>query len=354
MQSIRATALAGLALLILLSFPVCALAQANAAGAISEWETLRPAGEEFEIQMPKNSTSEVGKEPYHKMTLTTRLYLSDHPSGAVFAVASMSGIKANQALYSEGERINSYVDAFRHWFPVKLRGKDAIGKISLVGPRELNGHTGRNYNLVIGDLSGSLQVFATRKRFYAVVFLTKKKDLVTKERFLSSFVLPEKRNEPATTVAADTEQKPNEAEPAVANPEGQKREVRAAGSEGSTDVPEAKPADAKPNEGAAAGTTANGQGRRPISGGILNGKAISLPPPVYPAEARAAHVTGTVNVQITIDEYGGVVAARAVSGHPLLQAAAVNAALQALFSPTFLMGEAVKVTGVLVYNFVAQ
>jgi hypothetical protein len=43
-----------------------------------------------------------------------------------------------------------------------------------------------------------------------------------------------------------------------------------------------------------------------------------------------------------------------VSGHPLLQAASVNAAMQARFAPTFLMGEAVKVTGVLVYTFVVQ
>jgi hypothetical protein len=38
----------------------------------------------------------------------------------------------------------------------------------------------------------------------------------------------------------------------------------------------------------------------------------------------------------------------------LLQAASVTAAMQARFASTFLMGEAVKVTGVLVYNFVVQ
>ena len=348
MQSIRAAALAGLALLVLNALPREARAQANAAGAIAEWETLRPAGEEFEILMPKNSTADVTKEPYHKMTLTTRLYLSDHPSGAVFAVTSMSGIKANPALYSEGERINSYVDAFRRWFPVRLRGKDAIGKISLVGPKELNGHAGRNYNFVIGELSGSLEVFATRKRFYAVVFLTKKKDLVTKERFLSSFVLPDKQNEPPT-VAAEATEKPTPSETPAATAEGQKREAPAPGSEGSTE-PEAKPGQARANES----TAPADQARRPISGGVLNGRAISLPFPTYPPEARAARVSGTVTVQITIDEYGGVLAARAVAGHPLLQPAAVSAAMQARFSPTFLMGEAVKVTGVLVYNFVAQ
>jgi protein TonB len=94
--------------------------------------------------------------------------------------------------------------------------------------------------------------------------------------------------------------------------------------------------------------------RAPISGGVLNGKAISLPKPAYPQIARAAHAAGTVVVQVLIDENGNVVSARAVSGHPLLQAVAVGAARQARFSPTKLSGQPVKVTGVIQYNFVAQ
>jgi protein TonB len=94
--------------------------------------------------------------------------------------------------------------------------------------------------------------------------------------------------------------------------------------------------------------------RAPISGGVLNGKAISLPKPAYPPIARAAHAAGTVVVQVTIDENGNVIAAHAVSGHPLLQSAAVGAARQARFSPTKLSGQPVKVTGVIQYNFVAQ
>jgi periplasmic protein TonB len=94
--------------------------------------------------------------------------------------------------------------------------------------------------------------------------------------------------------------------------------------------------------------------RAPISGGVLNGKAISLPKPPYPQIARAAHASGTVVVQVLIDENGSVVSAHAVSGHPLLQAVAVQAARQARFSPTKLSGQPVKVTGVIQYNFVAQ
>jgi protein TonB len=94
--------------------------------------------------------------------------------------------------------------------------------------------------------------------------------------------------------------------------------------------------------------------RAPISGGVLNGKAISLPKPSYPPIARAAHASGTVAVQVTIDENGNVISAHAVSGHPLLQAVAVAAARGAKFSPTKLSGQPVKVTGVITYNFVAQ
>ena len=89
-----------------------------------------------------------------------------------------------------------------------------------------------------------------------------------------------------------------------------------------------------------------------ISGGVVNGKATNLVKPPYPAAARAVRASGAVNVQVTIDESGNVISASAVSGHPLLRAAAVQAARSSKFSPTMLSGQAVKVTGVIVYNFV--
>ena len=91
-----------------------------------------------------------------------------------------------------------------------------------------------------------------------------------------------------------------------------------------------------------------------VSGGVLNGKAISKPQPAYPPIAKAARAQGTVTVQIVVDESGRVISASAVSGHPLLQQAAVAAARQARFSPTLLSGQPVKVSGVITYNFVLQ
>ncbi len=89
-----------------------------------------------------------------------------------------------------------------------------------------------------------------------------------------------------------------------------------------------------------------------VSGGVLNGKATSLPKPAYPAAAKAIRAGGSVSVQVLIDESGRVVSASAVSGNPLLRAAAVSAAQGARFSPTLLSGQPVKVSGVITYNFV--
>src|SRR4051794_4736822 len=59
------------------------------------------------------------------------------------------------------------------------------------------------------------------------------------------------------------------------------------------------------------------ESRSAISGGILNDKAINLPQPAYPTVATAARQSGTVIVQVTIDENGSVISARAVGGPPL-------------------------------------
>jgi protein TonB len=91
-----------------------------------------------------------------------------------------------------------------------------------------------------------------------------------------------------------------------------------------------------------------------ISGGVLNGKAISKPAPAYPAIAKAARASGTVTVQIVVDESGRVVSATPVSGHPLLQQAAASAVRGWRFTPTLLSGQPVKVSGVVQVNFTLQ
>ena len=93
---------------------------------------------------------------------------------------------------------------------------------------------------------------------------------------------------------------------------------------------------------------------KPVSGGVLNGKALSLPKPVYPQQAKTARASGLVTVEVVIDETGKVISAKAVEGHVLLRQAATQAAQDARFSPTLLSGQPVKVSGQINYNFALQ
>ena len=88
--------------------------------------------------------------------------------------------------------------------------------------------------------------------------------------------------------------------------------------------------------------------------GVEPGRAIELPKPVYPLIARRAHASGEVRVQVIVDTDGQVIAAAAISGHPLLQAASVTAARDTRFSPAKYNGEPVKVVGVITYTFISQ
>jgi len=86
--------------------------------------------------------------------------------------------------------------------------------------------------------------------------------------------------------------------------------------------------------------------------GLEKTRALRLPKPVYPTIARMAHASGEVQVKVILDTDGKVIAASAVSGHPLLHGACVTAAWDARFTPPKLNGQPVKVTGIIIYNFV--
>ena len=73
--------------------------------------------------------------------------------------------------------------------------------------------------------------------------------------------------------------------------------------------------------------------------------------PQYPAMAKSIRLQGAVQVQVLISEQGHVLSAGVVSGHPLLRAAAEEAARQWLFKPTTLNEVPVKVQGILTFNF---
>jgi hypothetical protein len=310
----------------------------KSAGDWADWETISPEGEEFTVSMPKNPTTETTKFPYHKMELNARSYLATKTGGPVFAIVSLSGIKSTAG--SDFARFNSYIDAFKDYFPPKVRTKDtAITKLTLVTSRPFHGHTGRSYKMAVGELNGIAHAFATRKRFYVIVSLNTK-DEKLEEQFLSSFVLPERQADPPKVAANADQQINNSGQPAntAENEKTLDPNTQQTGAEGNTETE-------KPNATNANARQPDGK-KGPINGGMLNGKAIYLPQPEAPGEAA-----GVVLVQVLVDEQGSVLEAKAVSGPQLLQAAAVSAARLARFSPTLLMGEPVKITGTLSYNF---
>ncbi len=99
-------------------------------------------------------------------------------------------------------------------------------------------------------------------------------------------------------------------------------------------------------------STSSSSVNKPIEGGILNSKAVSMPKPAYPEEAKRLKIHGTVSVRVVVDENGKVTSAKAVDGPIPLREAAEASARQATFAPTTQDGITVKITGVLTYNFV--
>jgi TonB family protein len=86
----------------------------------------------------------------------------------------------------------------------------------------------------------------------------------------------------------------------------------------------------------------------------LCGKAISRPQPRYPEEAKAAKVSGQVQISIVIDEQGRVIWSRALTGHTMLRDVSRRAACRARFSPTLISGRPIRTETSITYNFVLQ
>jgi TonB family protein len=79
--------------------------------------------------------------------------------------------------------------------------------------------------------------------------------------------------------------------------------------------------------------------------------AITHPAPQYPLPAKAARVSGKVEVEVVIDQRGNVTDARALSGHPLLKDSAVASARQWKFDFVKFSETPTAVVGMLTFVF---
>lgn len=80
-----------------------------------------------------------------------------------------------------------------------------------------------------------------------------------------------------------------------------------------------------------------------VSSGLMAGLILHQEKPVYPEEARMAHVQGTVVLEATISKQGTIVDLKVIGGPPLLQQAARDAVQKWTYKPYLLNGEPVAV-----------
>jgi periplasmic protein TonB len=92
--------------------------------------------------------------------------------------------------------------------------------------------------------------------------------------------------------------------------------------------------------------------RTPVRvGTIQEAKLIHKVEPAYPKIALAAHVSGTVIMELVIDEEGNVTNVKVLKGHPLLDDATVQAVKQWKYLPTIQNGEPIPVLGTVTVFF---
>jgi len=97
------------------------------------------------------------------------------------------------------------------------------------------------------------------------------------------------------------------------------------------------------------------QGARPmrvrVSQGVMQGMVISKVQPIYPSDAKAARIQGSVVISAIIGKDGNIQSERLISGHPLLAPAAMDAVKQWKYRPYLLNGQAMEVDTQVTINF---
>ncbi|MCI0489087.1 MAG: TonB family protein [Blastocatellia bacterium] len=104
-----------------------------------------------------------------------------------------------------------------------------------------------------------------------------------------------------------------------------------------------------------------------IASGVLRGSAKKRVQPSYPSQAKAYRITGTVVVEVLVDEEGNVIRAKTIRGNyqrpadvtegearsviPFLEKASEGAALKWKFKPTTISGVPVRVIGTITFRF---
>ena len=88
-----------------------------------------------------------------------------------------------------------------------------------------------------------------------------------------------------------------------------------------------------------------------VSSGVIAGNKLAGSNPVYPAIAKAAHVSGTVVLHAVISRAGTIQSLGVVSGPEMLRASAISAVQDWRYKPYLLNGEPTDVDTTITVNF---
>lgn len=275
-----------------------------------KWKTIKPGGEEFTVEMPGLPTRVGRIVPTEKDNKLAPSVYDLVVNNVRYQILSFHKIPNSPVPMLRD--FNLFAEGFQRAF---VEGNDRRNNSITAEKRVITGDlSAQQFQLKLDSHNGLLRLYDGTYHFYAVMIIGGVESDSLVHRFLSSFKLGKMH----------TPQLPDKSISDIAQPKN---------------PPE-------PWSGQLPADMA------PISAGILNGKAIELPAPAYPEEARQAKVSGMVKVRVLVDEQGTVVSAEAVEGLDVLRDAATKAAWRARFSQTRLWGQPVKVTGILVYGFV--
>lgn len=280
--------------------------------AQEDWKKIAPFGESFTVLMPTLAQNVSRAIPLSATRSAPARVLYSVANGRRYSIASF--------VRTTGDRMPALSNfpefaLAMEWSLTSAEGTP--GSLTLHEDLSDGSKIIKQYHLQLSEYKGVARFIATETSMHALVVIGADVNDSDARRFLNSFVVGKLNNnaEPDATKV-------------ITMPDG--------------NADQELPPEPWPRKAA------------PISGGVLNGKALSLARPPYPKAARKNHDEGQVRVRIVIDEFGKVISAEAIEGPETLREAAINAAYKSLFTPTRLMGQPVKVSGVIVYNFIAQ
>jgi TonB family protein len=301
----------------LISIVFLFLAFANTPCQVKSWTTVAPIGESFKVSMPTRAVQVSRVIPLDdRDSFRERVYYSV-AEGKRYMVVSFT--KTTPDRVAALSSFDKFVVAIQRSFIG--REITPVRTISFESDVSSGTTSGNQFHVTLGEYSGVARFLETDKTFFALFVIGAEANDSDAQQFLSSFVMgPSNDDAKLSGVTIDIPANSAELER----------------------IKTALPPEPWPNAAA------------PISGGVLNGKATSLPVPEYPEAGRKNHDSGTVSVEIIIDEQGSVVWAEATEGPESLREAALAAAWKARFTPTRLTGQPVKVRGRILYNFVTE